>query len=228
MARWTFDPGAEADFAVPGPELYFVEAGAISLVRKDTTPKMDGGSGTPAEGAATPTTGEVLRAGDQAAVPTGAEHSLRNDGADPAKVINIVIFPASLAIPSWLPDPEAPSGVRIENLAADVISEQGDFPKDNAEIVLARTTLPAGTSQRLPQSVAYGLLVVESGAVELADASSSGGETHIGAREVARFEGGLQKIVRNTGDDLATFWVLTITAGEGTAATPAAATPVSG
>jgi hypothetical protein len=69
--------------------------------------------------------------------------------------------------------------------------------------------------------------VVDSGALKLATESASGGEKPVGPREVARFEGEPQAVLRNTSNDIAVAWVLTISAGKQTSATPAAATPSS-
>ncbi|MBA2277738.1 MAG: hypothetical protein H0W06_08230 [Chloroflexia bacterium] len=176
----TLAPGAGREMLVPGPELYAVESGTLGI-------RVDG----PAFLTRAPTNDEaarreemepgvdyVLRPGDQALVLVRVGHHLVNDGLDPVKFLNVVIFTSSSVVPSWLPDAELPSGFAETPLATEIVGELGVLPVGAAEIVVQRATV--APDKNVPQAMTEGfaLIVVEEGELSVST-SDEAPTTHL-------------------------------------------------
>jgi quercetin dioxygenase-like cupin family protein len=224
VARWSYQPGATYELTIPGPEVYAVESGSLSLRSDEPITVLRGaGEGTAEiEEIATANVDVTLRAGDHAVVPANATHTLRNDGDEALQFLNVVIFPASLAVPSWLADADLPNGISVRNLVSDVVAEPDIVPPPPVRILVDRATIPTGAILPPPSTADYELVFVEAGHLEVV---VDGRVESRGAGEAIRILPGSSSGLRNAGDTPLVVMVLAIEAHDATRATPMAGTP---
>lgn len=214
-ALWTYQPGSTYEIAIPGWEVYSVEAGSLSL--RSGAPlrvlRGDAESVGTVEEITTVNVDVTLHPGDQAIVPMDATHTIRNDGDAPLEFLNLVIFPASLAIPSWLSDAGLPRGVSARDLASDVIAEADVAPSPPVQVSVDRLTIPSNGSQPPGLTAAsYLLIVVETGNLDVVVNSRT---EQIGEGETIRIPFNAPRELRNSGNVPVTMLILSIDHGEG-------------
>jgi hypothetical protein len=199
LSRGHLATGSTWDLVVPGPVLYGVEAGALGIrVEGPAMLTRAGSDGAPEE--ATSGVDYTLRAGDQMLVLPSTKHVLGNDGGTPAAFISLALFPASSAVPSWLPDAEGPPGVELQPLATDVITTEVASQSGPVEIAFAKTTLGPSDEISLDPG-GFGLLVVDAGTLVLGSDDAGGERRTYAAGEVARLDAALNTTARNGGAD---------------------------
>jgi mannose-6-phosphate isomerase-like protein (cupin superfamily) len=166
IARVIFTPAASDNAeSFPGLRLLFVESGSLTLHATGTIPIVHIGPTGPANPTATataaptptpapsPVTDVILGPGDGIPVPIWTMHSLRNNGPDPAVVIDVRIAPD-----------DAPG--LSTNLDAETLAREGGLmtlPTGAAAVTLGRGTMAPDGLVAAPQAGAYQLVAAASG-----------------------------------------------------------------
>jgi len=173
LYRITVSPGAgdqiEPD---PGVELVLLESGALMLdFEGPATVVRAGAPGTPA-----PQEEVTLNAGD-AFLVSGGGFAARNDGAEPAQVVGLGVFPAGEEAAAAEGTPAAEeemAGITFQPLVQGVAAE---LPQEATSLVLLRVTLEPGASAP-PEEPHAGpeLIFLESGSVTV---TVTAGEAYI-------------------------------------------------
>ena len=189
LYRITVSPGA-SDQIEPGPgvELVVLESGALVLDFEGPATVVGAGvTGTPTADE------EVVLSAGNAFLVSGGGFAVRNDGAEPAQVVGLGVFPAGEdeALAEGTPAAEEVPGITFQPLVAGVASE---LPQEATSLILLRVTLEPGVSAP-PEEPHPGpeLIFLESGSVAVTvttgegyvlragDLATPGAETEAGA-----------------------------------------------
>jgi hypothetical protein len=139
MIRTTYPPGASVQLTTgSGPSLHYVESGAITVLTGDGAPPTVVRAVT-AEGIASPEAassgGEVVvAAGDGFLLAAGITAEFRNDGADPAAVLDLVAAPDAVG--------NLGEGVT----EAILVSQEATLPQPPVTVTLTLETIEPGGS----------------------------------------------------------------------------------
>lgn len=205
VGEWTLQPGASIEFTVPGPELYAIESGLVSagvegaaaVALPDTTAAV----------VATPGVDYTLRPGDELHVEPGVRHILRNDGEQPAGLVNVVLFPASASVPASLGQVEYPAGVQFEALATESVDAPSLLPTGSATITLERLRAEPGENVTITPA-GFQLVILEIGALKV----NGQNQREVSAGSTTRVDQTEPPAIANEGDQPAVLLLLSISA----------------
>lgn len=145
LIRTTFPAGATVRLVTgSGPSLHFVESGTLKVTSGDGVVPVIVRAGTPV-GAATPETAEpggeiTVTAGDGFLLAPGTTADLRNDGPDPATVLDLLTAPDRAT--------EASEGVA----QAILVRQDVPLPEPPVSVTLSRTTVEPGKRLSLAEA----------------------------------------------------------------------------
>jgi hypothetical protein len=166
ISRIIFTPGSgEGAEILSGPRLILVESGRLAFHASGDVPIVHPTSGPGTGPTATPTpaptptpmrsptTDILLGPGDAAPVPIWTMHSLRDDGSEPAVILDVRLSSGE--------DAKLPADLDVEVLAQE--SGLTTLPTGRTSIVLGQTTIAAGGTMLAPPADVYQLVVPRSG-----------------------------------------------------------------
>jgi hypothetical protein len=189
ISRIIFTPGASEDVQrLPGPRLILVESGEVAFhangdvkVVRAAVERGTGPTATPTPVPTptplqSPTTDLQLNPGDAAPVPIWTMHAFRNDGSEPAVILDIRILSGDTA--------ELPANLDVEVLAEE--TGVTTLPTGRASIALGQTTVARGASVLAPQEKQY-QLVAEANGDGRVERAADGSVPNPGAEELDAF-----------------------------------------
>lgn len=186
MSRIVFTPGSAEDaVAMPGVRLILVESGSLALhasgeliVFRAPVVRTPGPTATATPPPTptpiqTPVTDVLLGPGDGAPVPIWTMNALRNDGDEPAVILDIRITIGD--------NPGLPTNLDVEMLAQE--TGVTTLPTARASIALGQSVIPAGASILPPVTNQYQLVAATNGAGRV-EPSVDGSVPNLGAEEL--------------------------------------------
>jgi hypothetical protein len=164
IARVIVTPGAgEAVQRLPGPRLILVESGTLALhatgtlrIIRASTEQPAGPTATPSptpDPFTTPTTDVILNPGDVAPVPIWTMHALRNDGSEPAVILDVRVTAGD--------PPTFPADLDVEVLAEE--SGLTTLPAGRTTVDLGETAIAPGGMVLAPRADWYQLVAAKNG-----------------------------------------------------------------
>ena len=181
-----FTPGAAEDpVALPGIRLILVESGSLAFhasgevtIFRATIVKTPGPTATatpvptptPIQ---TPVTDVLLGPGDGAPVPIWTMNALRNDGSEPAVVLDVRIMIGD--------DPGLPTNLDVEVLAQE--TGVTTLPTGRASVTLSQTTIPADGMILPPLKEQYQFVAATNGSGAV-DRAADGSVPNVGTKAV--------------------------------------------
>jgi acetyl esterase/lipase len=166
LSRIIFTPGASEEVQrLPGPRLVLVESGTLALhasgnlrMVRAATQQQTGPTATPTlvptpTPIQSPTTDVVLNSGDAAPVPIWTMHAFRNDGSEPAVILDLRITAGG--------PPVFPTDFDVEVLAE--ASGLTTLPTARASVALGKTAVAPGGMVLAPRQDVYQLVAEEHG-----------------------------------------------------------------
>lgn len=218
IERTTLDPGASwtrgrSQELGEGPIMYVVESGTLTIRADGPTTMTRAGSNAPAT--VDPGTEVTLQPGDRGYAPTGVISLWRNNGADPAIILDAAITTPSTSL-GW--SSSSQNGVNSGSLVEEA---QFTAPQTPITMTLSRVTLEPGETLAADALPNIEMLWVASGTMTATDTTSSGTAPPFafdkGSTLQRSFPPG--RIFRSADDQPVTLLVMTITPAE--TATPA-------
>ncbi|MEA2515009.1 MAG: hypothetical protein QOJ59_4498 [Thermomicrobiales bacterium] len=189
ISRIIFTPGAgDEAVTLPGPRLVFVEAGTLAFhasgdveVIRAAAQQGPGPTATPTPAptptpARSPTTDILLNPGDAAPVPIWTMHALRNEGSEPAVILDVRITSGD--------SPSLPTNLDVELLAEE--TGLTTLPTGRASIALGLSTIAPGAMVLAPEEGRY-QLVADAGGAGPVERAADGSVKNSGANPLEAY-----------------------------------------